>query len=236
MRFDPTKRRATLPSPGAREKGKVKIIDLLRARLDAKADAYKAELPSLQLNDIHISDQLVNEHDRMLTGGFYAEIDLRYDAIIAEEKNGRPFSVAGLRPIQLSKRDVLNALYGLPVPDSDSGTPGIQRDDLVQVFLTGVPGLNKPPGVVASEQLRLNMGTPLCGQGSAPDCSTVGVLGGDPQGYPNGRRLTDDLVAFGVTTVSGLAAGIDGAAHRKTLDGEGWTVAALGHGSFPGRP
>ena len=40
----------------AREKGKVKIIDLLRARLDAKADAYKAELPSLQLTDIHISD------------------------------------------------------------------------------------------------------------------------------------------------------------------------------------
>ena len=39
----------------AREKGRVKIIDLLRARLDATADAYKAELPSLQLNDIHIS-------------------------------------------------------------------------------------------------------------------------------------------------------------------------------------
>ncbi len=39
----------------AREKGRVKIIDLLRARLDSKSDAYKAELPSLQLNDIHIS-------------------------------------------------------------------------------------------------------------------------------------------------------------------------------------
>jgi Putative ATP-dependent Lon protease len=40
----------------ARENGRVKIIDLLRARLDAKSDAYKAELPSLQLSDIHISD------------------------------------------------------------------------------------------------------------------------------------------------------------------------------------
>src|SRR5436305_14981987 len=56
----------------AREKGKVKIIDLLRARLDARADASTAELPSLQLSDIHISDALVGEHDRMLTGGFYA--------------------------------------------------------------------------------------------------------------------------------------------------------------------
>ena len=41
-------------SSHGRGKGKVKIIDLLRARLDARADAYKAELPSLQLNDIHI--------------------------------------------------------------------------------------------------------------------------------------------------------------------------------------
>ena len=99
---------------------------------------------------------------------------------------------------------VLNALYGLPVPDSDSGTPGIQRDDLVQVFLTGVPGLNSPPDVVASEQLRLNMGTPLCGTGNNPDCSTVGVLGGDPQGYPNGRRLTDDVVDEALRVVEGV--------------------------------
>ena len=39
----------------ARDKGRVKIIDLLRAKLDPRSDAYKAELPSLQLNDIHIS-------------------------------------------------------------------------------------------------------------------------------------------------------------------------------------
>ena len=73
----------------AREKGKVKIIDLLRARLDAKSDAYKAELPSLQLSDIHISDELVNEHDRMLTGGFYAEVTLEYIAALAQ-RVGRP--------------------------------------------------------------------------------------------------------------------------------------------------
>src|SRR5208337_2747646 len=43
--------------------------------------------------------------------GFYAEIDLNYDALVAQERNGRPFAVAGLRPIQLSKRDVLESLY-----------------------------------------------------------------------------------------------------------------------------
>ena len=39
--------------------------------------------------------KLVRDNERMLTGGFYAEVDLTYDAVIAQEKNGRPFSVAG---------------------------------------------------------------------------------------------------------------------------------------------
>ena len=91
----------------AREKGRIKIIDLLRARLDARADAYKAELPSLQLNDVHISDKLVNEHDRMLTGGFYAEVTLEYIAALARESGGQPFRVESVRPIQMSTRDAL---------------------------------------------------------------------------------------------------------------------------------
>ena len=94
----------------AREKGEVKIIDLISARLDAKTDSYLATLPSLRLKDVRISPQLVNEHERMLTGGFYAEITLGYDAAIAQEKNGRPFGVESLREIQLSKRDVLDIL------------------------------------------------------------------------------------------------------------------------------
>ena len=92
----------------AREKGRVKIIDLLRARLDAKSDAYKAELPSVQLTDIHISDELVNEHDRMLTGGFYAEVTLEYIAALGKESGGQPFRVESVRPIQMSTRDALD--------------------------------------------------------------------------------------------------------------------------------
>ena len=91
----------------AREQGRVKIIDLLRARLDASADAYKAELPSLQLSDIHISDELVNQHDRMLTGGFYAEVTLEYIAALGKESGGQPFRVESVRPIQMSTRDAL---------------------------------------------------------------------------------------------------------------------------------
>ena len=92
----------------ARENGEVKIIDLITARLDAKTDSYVATLPSLRLTDVRISAELTNQHERMLTGGFYAEISLSYDAAIAQESKGRPFGVDSLREIQLSKRDVLD--------------------------------------------------------------------------------------------------------------------------------
>jgi len=94
----------------ARETGSVKIIDIITARLDAKSDSYVASLPSLRLNDVRISPELIKEHERMLTGGFYAEITLGYDAAIAQEKGGRPFGIDALRAIQLSKRDVLASL------------------------------------------------------------------------------------------------------------------------------
>jgi len=94
----------------ARENGIVKIIDLITARLDAKSDSFVATLPSLQLKDVRINSDLVNLHDRMLTGGFYAEISLSYDPAIALENKGRPFGVESLREIQLSKRDILDIL------------------------------------------------------------------------------------------------------------------------------
>lgn len=94
----------------ARESGSVKLIDIVRARLDAKNDCYVAELPSLALKDVRIADKLVKEHERMLTDGFYAEVTLGYDAVIAEENGGRPFAIEALRPIQLSKSDAVDVL------------------------------------------------------------------------------------------------------------------------------
>jgi len=94
----------------ARERGSVRVIDLVSARLDARTDSYLATLPSLRLRHVRIAPDLVQLHERMLTGGFYAEVELEYDASIAQETGGRPFGVASLREIQLSKRDVLDTL------------------------------------------------------------------------------------------------------------------------------
>lgn len=65
------------------------------------------------------------------------------------------------------------------------------RTDLVAAFLTGIPGLNQPANVTASEMLRLN--TAIFPK-TATKQSNLGVLGGDNAGFPNGRRPGDDVV------------------------------------------
>lgn len=94
----------------AKENGEVKLIDIITARLDARTDSFLATLPSLRLTDVRIEPELINTHERMLTGGFYAEVTLSYDPSIAKEKNGRPFGIDAIREIQLSKRDILDTL------------------------------------------------------------------------------------------------------------------------------
>jgi len=94
----------------AKEKGSVKIIDIVKARLDPKNDCFLAELPSVQIKDARIDDRLVHEHERMLTDGFYAEVTLSYDGSIAQEQGGRPFAIVSLRAIQLSQSEVLSIL------------------------------------------------------------------------------------------------------------------------------
>ncbi|NMB13458.1 MAG: BREX system Lon protease-like protein BrxL [Firmicutes bacterium] len=94
----------------AREGGYIRLIDIIKARLDTKNDCFLVELPSLGIRDVRIDDKLVRDNERMLTDGFYAEVNLAYDATIAQERNGRPFSIESLRAIQLSQVDALEAL------------------------------------------------------------------------------------------------------------------------------
>lgn len=98
---------------------------------------------------------------------------------------------------------IVHRIYGLPVPDSNPNKPGIQRSDLISVFLTGLAGLNKPRHVKPAELLRLNMTTPICEPGSCASYSTLGVIGGDSAGYPNGRRLADDVIDIALQVVEG---------------------------------
>ncbi|MEY4799531.1 MAG: hypothetical protein RI978_1832 [Verrucomicrobiota bacterium] len=94
----------------AREQGSVRLIDIIKARLDTKNDRYLGELPSVGLRDVLIPDAIVRDHERMLTDGFYAEVTLHYDAMAAQAQGGVPFRVESLRPIQLSDSKALETL------------------------------------------------------------------------------------------------------------------------------
>ncbi len=85
------------------------------------------------------------------------------------------------------------------------------RADLVAIFATGIPGslIGAPFGVgtyqgghVIAEMLRLNMAIAPTGTGGR-GTSTLGLLGSDLAGYPNGRRVTDDVVTIALKAVAG---------------------------------
>ena len=81
--------------------------------------------------------------------------------------------------------------------------PEHNRDDLVQVLLTGVPKLNYT-GTTLADELRVNLSIPPT---PAASVNRLGVLGGDLQGYPNGRRLGDDVIDIAEMAVAGALKG-----------------------------
>jgi hypothetical protein len=90
---------------------------------------------------------------------------------------------------------LIEAVYGIPAP----ATP---RNDLVQAFLTGVPGLNQPKKVKPAEMLRLNLDIPPTAKPKR-----LGVLEGDLAGFPNGRRLSDDVIDIALQVMEGELVG-----------------------------
>jgi hypothetical protein len=91
---------------------------------------------------------------------------------------------------------VMNKLYKLGVPEKN-------RKDLVAVLLTGIPKVNFT-GNKPADELRLNVTTPVTPKAKIND---FGVVGGDLGGFPNGRRLTDDIVDVEERAVAGFLLG-----------------------------
>lgn len=131
---------------------------------------------------------------------------------------------------------LLEALFGIVSPPAP-------RNDLVTIFLTGIPGLNQPPGVRASEMLRLNMAIP---PNRRPE--SLGVLEGDVAGFPNGRRLSDDVTDIALRAMAGatpLTPAFDAGLNRRLGDGvdrndlrflESFPYLAPPHAGNDGRP
>jgi hypothetical protein len=86
----------------------------------------------------------------------------------------------------------------IPVLYPGVHVPTSPRNDLVAIFLTGIAGLNQPPHVRPAEMLRLNMAVALS---ASPN--RLGLLAGQADGFPNGRRLGDDVVDIELRALAG---------------------------------
>lgn len=88
------------------------IIDKISVRLVETHDKYWARLSNLDLDYINVEESQVREHDRLLMGGVWAEIKLRYDDAYVFKGQNRPFFVESIRPIQLSTRNIERFIEG----------------------------------------------------------------------------------------------------------------------------
>jgi len=105
----------------------------------------------------------------------------------------------------------------IPVLYPGVNVPAPPRNDLVSVFLTGVPGLNQPNPVRPSEMIRLNtsiLPTAPVGQGNR-----LGVLANDFAGFPNGRRLEDDVTDIELRALAGVLNGFNVSPNNLLGDG-----------------
>ena len=103
---------------------------------------------------------------------------------------------------------LIEALFGAPAPTN------FPRTDLMTAFLTGLPTVNRPANITGlgvggplAEMLRLNTSvaiTPIANQ------NPLGVAGGDSAGFPNGRRLGDDVVDVSLRVVMGALCVLSG--------------------------
>ena len=128
--------------------------------------------------------------------------------------------------------NLLCGLYGVSLPaDANDdcktevalGTPRSGRGDIFDIFLTGMVltrpftittatgpvslpagfNVNRPANAVPSEMIRLN--TAIKGALCSPTPQRLGVLAGDACGFPNGRRLYDDVTEIELLAVAGAA-------------------------------
>ena len=87
---------------------------------------------------------------------------------------------------------LIESIYGIPAPKAP-------REDLFAIYLTGIKGLNMPKGdVTPAELLRLNTSIP-----PTAEPNRLGVLAKDTAGFPNGRRLQDDVIDISIQAVEG---------------------------------
>lgn len=89
-----------------RSRGSYTVIDKITVNLNIQRNVYMAEFSNLGLKNIPIADEYPEKYDRLLCGGIWCILQLDYEYIEEDKKNGNPIQIRKLTPIQMPHVDI----------------------------------------------------------------------------------------------------------------------------------
>ena len=112
-----------------RSRGSHTVIDMVTVRLDMKKDVYVAEFSNLGVSGIPIADEYPEKYDRLLCGGIWCIVQLEYEYIEEDKKNGNPVRIRKLTPIQMPHIDL---------DELKSGRKAFTKDEWLDVLMRSI--------------------------------------------------------------------------------------------------
>lgn len=82
------------------------VIDMITVELDIRDNRYYAYFSNLGLLNVPIADEYPEKYDRLLCGGIWCIVQLDYEFVEEDKKNGFPITIRKLTPIQMPHIDL----------------------------------------------------------------------------------------------------------------------------------
>ncbi|HCC06805.1 MAG TPA: ATP-dependent Lon protease [Clostridiales bacterium] len=111
-----------------RENGSYTVIDKITVKLNYKNDQYEAEFSNLAIKNVPISEKYASDFERLLCGGIWCIVGLEY-FYDESDKNGCPFIIKKLTPIQMPNLDMKEVI---------EGRENFTKDEWIDVLLRSV--------------------------------------------------------------------------------------------------
>ena len=112
-----------------RKRGSYTVIDMITVQLDIQKNKYFAQFSNLGLQKVPIEDEYPEKYDRLLCGGIWCIIQLDYEFIEEEKKNGYPIQIRNLKPIQMPHIDI---------DDLKAGRKAFTKEEWMDVLLRSI--------------------------------------------------------------------------------------------------
>lgn len=112
-----------------RSRGSHTVIDMITVRLDIKRNLYLAEFSNLGLTNVPIEDAYPEKYDRLLCGGIWCIVQLEYEFIEEEKKNGNPIQIRKLTPIQMPH---------IEMADLKEGRKAFTKEEWMDILLRSI--------------------------------------------------------------------------------------------------